>query len=352
MTASEKLKTAYLILGDDQALVSMEINKIKRKVGKEALEYNYEQIDALESGGATIVAAANTPPFMSDWRFVVTKNVDKLAAAEAGHIVKYLENPSTTTCLVLVGESLAEKGALYKAVAKAGEVIVRRVEKGKVPIMIKTGFQKRGQIASDSVVKLLTQVAGDDMTRLGNEIEKISLYCLDEKVIDLDSARKVVSRSDEARIFELTDRIGARNAQAALKVLEQLMQVGFERKRPSASAYAGKKRGEGFRMVGIEEHAHSILHMLAGHFRSLLRAKSLAEAGCNGHEIIEKLGIKGSDSTKSFLLGKFRQQGENFAIEELKDATAHFFEADVALKSSALSPEIILERLVVALASR
>ena len=353
-----QVQPVYLIVSDQPALINLEIEKIKRRMGRATLDFNYDQLDALQVTGLEIISKADTPPFMSDWRLIVVKDVDKLSKGETVHLLDYLKNPFPTTCLVLVGEGVSDKSALYKGVSAVGEIIIRNLERGKIPAMIKKGFHKRGQVASDALVKYLISAVGEDLNRLGNEIEKISLYCQGEKVISLEEARHVVSHADETRIFELTDRIGRRDVLGALRALEQLTQVSFERKpRPkSASAVEGRpgwrRTGEaGFRVVSKEEHARLILYLLANHFRALLRAKALLEDGADGHQIIQKLSIKGTDKTKSFLFNKYRQQSQNFAIDELKRATYLFSKADLALKSTGQPPDGVLEMLVVSLTS-
>lgn len=353
--AGVKLKPVYLILGDQPTLVDFEIAKIKKAVGRDALEYNLDQFDAAQISGFQIASAANTPPFMSDHRLVLVRGVDQLLKEDAAALVDYVKNPFPSTCLVMVGETLSEKSALYKAVLSAGEVMVRRAEKDKLPLMVKKAFEKRGQVASNDVIRYLVTAVGEDLTRLGQEIEKVSLYCMDEKVIDLEETKRVVTNTNELKIFELVDRIGMRDKPGALQALEQLLTSGFERKPKSAASESRTRRRSGsetaFRMVSTEEHIRSVFNLMVSHFRTLLRVRALAESGAGGHEIIAKLAFRGTDRTKNFLLGKYRRQGENFTLDELKRATPLFLKADLALKSTGSSPESVLERLVVSLAS-
>ncbi len=357
--SGDKLKPAYLVLSDQLAMVEMEIARIKKRVGREALDFNFEAFDGLQATGTEIVSAANTPPLMSEMRLILVRNVDVLPAGEMAAIADYLSSPASTACLVMTGRALSEKTDLYRAVSAIGEVIVKKVKRAAIPAMIKKGFQKRGQVASDALVAYLLSEVGEDLSRLGSEIEKISLYCLGEKVIGLEEAKRVVSRSEETRVFELTDRIGARDVPGSLRALEQLLQAGFERK-PKSRGSGGEGGGppgrtstaaSDFKMVGKEEHAIAILYALANHFRNLLKVKALVESGADGGLIVRKLQIKGTDRTKSFLLDKYRRQCGNFAVEELKRAFELFAKADLALKSTAQPPECVLELLVAALAA-
>lgn len=357
--SDDRLKPAYLILSDQPAMVEMEIARIKKRAGRKVLEFSFEVFDGQQANAADIVSAANTPPFMSEMRLILIRNVDVLPASEMAAIADYLSDTTSTTCLVMTGKSLSEKADLYRAVSSAGEVIVKNVKRAAIPAMIKKGFQKRGQVPSDALAAYLLSEVGEDLAKLGSEIEKISLYCLGEKVIGLEEAKRVVSRSAETKIFELTDRIGARDIPGSIRALEQLMQTGFERK-PKSRGPGGGTSGpprrpstaaSDFRMVGKEEHAMMILYALANHFRTLLKVKALMEDGADGGLIMRELQIKGTDRTRSFLLDKYRRQCRNFAIEELKRSFELFAGADLALKSTAQPPECVLELLVTSLAA-
>ncbi|MCL4498777.1 MAG: DNA polymerase III subunit delta [Chloroflexi bacterium] len=359
-SAKTELKPIYLIVGDEPALINLEIAKIKKRVGKAALEFNFDQFSAYQASAEEVIACTNTSPFMADRRLVLFRNVEKLPKEDIVRLASYAANPAGSACLVLLADSLNDRSPLYKAANQSGDVILRKVEMGKIPAMIKKGFEKRGQVVSDAVVKHLVGAVGGDITRLGHEVEKISLYCLDQKVISLDDIRLLVVRSDETRIFELTDRIGMRDLPGAVRVLEQLLQSGFEKKnKPASSGEGGRARrrtsGEApveYRMVSTEEHVRWMFRLLVNHFRALLRAKALLEAGAGDAEIAERLGVKGPDRTRAFLVGKYRRQCDNFALGELRDFVNLFMKTDLALKSTGQPPEGLLERLVVALASR
>ncbi|MHB0976388.1 MAG: DNA polymerase III subunit delta [Candidatus Aquicultorales bacterium] len=342
-TQKAALKPAYLVVGEDM-LVRQEIDKIKKVLGPEVLELSCDRFDASTASGAEIVAAASTPPFFCEHRLVLVSNIDKLAAAERKVVAAYLGNPSDTACLVMIGASpLGERNEILKATRAAGEVVNRELERGKIPPMVKKAFQNRGQAVGEGVVRLLVESAGDDLEKLKNEIEKVSLYCLNKKIVGEQDVRHVLSPSDETKIFEVTDRICARDIRGALKALDAIVQDGFERR------YRGKDAKPGdYRMVSKAEHARSILTLLVNHFRALLRLKSLLQQGAGSEEIVEKLGLKGS--ARNFLIGKYRKQAAAFSLAGLRKAPSIFVGADLDLKSSR-PPELVLERLIVELAT-
>jgi DNA polymerase-3 subunit delta len=169
----------------------------------------------------------------------------------------------------------------------------------------------------------LLLVVGADLNRLGTEIEKVSLYCEDERIIDPDEVDAVVTRSTEVSIFDLSTYIGERNVPKAIELLDRLLTQ--------------------------KEAPLSLLSLIARHFRLILRTKVWTEAGRDSRYLVENLTGEGK-KLPAFVVSKYRDQSRNFSIEELTRAFELLLAADIALKSSFLSPEAVLEDLVVRLA--
>jgi FXSXX-COOH protein len=115
-----ELLAAYLIRGTDKPKVTRALRRLRDRVGEDATE----QLSAHESSGEDVAAACNALGlFTVERRLVIVENVESWKAADLKAVQHYLERPSPTTVLALVGDDVKKDSALAKAVAKAGEVL-------------------------------------------------------------------------------------------------------------------------------------------------------------------------------------------------------------------------------------
>ncbi|MCL6472035.1 MAG: DNA polymerase III subunit delta [Firmicutes bacterium] len=318
------LKPVYLIYGDKK-MIEDALARLKRRISAQFnLDFNFDHFNGSSDSALDIIQAANTLPFMSEKRLVVVKDADKLSADDTLKLARYAESPSKTTCLVLVAGSVNKAGKLYKAVEKSGEVAEYKL-KGSLVAWIKNEFNGWGKLVSDSIAKYLLDMVGSDLLRLSVEIEKISLYCTEERIIDPNEIDPIVARSFETSVFDLAERIGERNIPKAIETLHFLLQ---QREPPLA-----------------------ILNLIARHFRLTLRAKIWVEQGRDSKYLIENLTGAEGKKLPYFAVNKYREQSYNFSVDELKKIFERILEADIALKSSLQPPEAILEDLIIQLAA-
>lgn len=289
------------------------------------LDFNFDQFDGSQTSASKIVHAANTLPFMSEKRLVIVKDVDKLSSEDASKLAKYVENPSESTCLVLVARSVNKASRLYKVAEKSGEIAEYSLKKlNKSPnVWIKEQFSERGKLVSDAVARFILHEVGVDLQRLSVEIEKISLYHESDRIVDPQDIEPVIARSYETSVFDLVDSIGERNIQKAIENLQHLLQQ--------------------------KEAPLGILNLIARHFRLLLRTKVWIDAGHDNKYVVEHLTGDEGKKLPYFVVAKYREQSYNFPTDELKRAFRYLLEADIALKSSAQPPETILEDLIIKL---
>ncbi|MDI6688896.1 MAG: DNA polymerase III subunit delta [Actinomycetota bacterium] len=310
------LKPVYLIFGSEKLLLEEALDRLKARFAKEApLDFNYVEFRGGEDSTSTMVQAAQTVPFLSHRRLVVVKDADKLSPSEVSFLSDYLKNPSEHACLVLVAGKLDKSDRLYKAIEKFGEIHEYKLLFRDYPNWIKKQFLKKGKVATKSAAEFLFQTIGQDLNRLANEIEKISLFYDDKRELDIEDINYVTGKTPEETIFDLMDFISRRDEAHALSALDCLLKGG--------------------------ETITRIYHMIIRQFRLLLKAKVLLERGANDQQLMRELKLP------SFVVERLKRQCRNFSFKQLKRAHELLLEADLDMKSSDKNPRLILETLVV-----
>jgi DNA polymerase-3 subunit delta len=291
-------------------------------------------VSALDTPGDAAVGLCNAGSLFGDARLIVVTDVDGVKAdrgrrggwkaADVEAVSDYLASPAPATVLALVAEELKSSSALWKACAKAGEVLAWDVEKKKLHEWVAKQFQDRGVRAEPEAVAALVQLVGDDLQTLKAEVDKIATWAVDEPVGERE-VEALVPSSAEVPIYELTEAWSVRDTARVLSLSETY----FERER--------QRRDGAAKLAGA----------LAGHLARLRSLKQLAAEGVKPKEAAERLKLH------PFRAQKLYGQAEGFSDEELDDAVLRLAALDGALKGqSKLTPDLEVQRTLVALSRR
>lgn len=111
----------HLLTGDDESVLRAQVvDLVKRLVGDGDRSLMVDEFDGDEYEPRQVADAARTPPFLTDRRVVVARGVGRFAAADLTALLAYLDDPSGTTELVLVGGGGRIAKQLVDAVTAAG----------------------------------------------------------------------------------------------------------------------------------------------------------------------------------------------------------------------------------------
>jgi DNA polymerase-3 subunit delta len=278
---------------------------------------------------ADIVDMANTLPVFADKRLVIVKNAPFLNhtgkegekgkySGEEERLLKYLSNPLQSTCLVFWQKGAVDKRRkIFKALSAAGQVLEIGPLKGtELSNWIVEEARKIGKKFEPKALEYIIVNSGNHLRNLKNELEKLSLYSGENKVITYEMVKNLVVLSVEGNIFNLVDSIGSRKGDNALFELTNLLDCG--------------------------EPPVRILYMIARQFRLILLVKESAQRGLTEKQITTELGLH------PFITGKLLRQGRNFTFPQLEKSLQLILESDVGLKTG-LPPPITLETLVFSL---
>jgi len=322
----------YLITGADRPKIETALGRLRRHFAPEAVEL----VSALETSGDEAVALCNAGSLFGEARLLVVRDVDGRKdgdgrrrggwkTADVDAVTVYLESPAPATVLALVAAELKAASALWKACAKAGEVLAYEVEKKKLHEWVARQFADRGARAEPEAVTALVQLVGDDPLALRNEVDKLATWAADEPIGEREVEALVVSNADMP-VYELTEAWSERDAARALDVSEILFERESRARRDVAPRLAGALGG----------------HL--GHLRSL---KRLAAAGVKPKEAAERLKLH------PFRAQKLNRQAEGFSDAELDEAVLRLGALDGALKGqSRLAPDLEVQRTLVDLTRR
>jgi len=322
MAAATDLKPVYLLTGTDRPKIGRALQRLRARVGDQAIE----QLDVPAAAGADAVAACNALGFFSaEARLVIVAGVDKWKAADVKAVAAYLESPAPDTVLALVAADLQTDSPLAKVVSKAGQVLAYAVPKRNLARWVAEQFKAAGARAEPEACAALLQIVGDDVHQLASEIDKLTTWAGDEPIGERE-VEALAAALAETPTFALTDAWALREVGRTLEASETI----FERD--------GRAR---------RETAPRLAATLGNHVGRVRQCQKLAAEGVRPREAAGKLKLH------PFYAEKVFGQAKNFSEDELRDALVRLAELDLALKGkSRLTPDLELQRALVDLGRR
>jgi DNA polymerase III subunit delta len=308
-------------LSGERYLVDEAAAAIRAAVLKEAgagAAFNQDVFDLKERGVGGAIATARTLPMMAKRRLVVGKAIDEVKAADLEPLCAYAEDPNPSTCLILLADKVDVRFKAFQLLRKRGYLhVFAPLRDQALAGWLRNEARIRKIGLAPEAAAALALSAGPDLGRLGQALEQLALYAGD-RAITVDDVEDLIAETRERGIFELTKAIGGGDVVAALSLLTN--------------------------MLRNREPALRIQFMLARQFRQIWRAKELAAAGASRGDIAAGVGIS------PYFLDDVLIPARRISRAALVRAFERLFQADLALKTSRLDPEIALSRLVQVLA--
>lgn len=330
--AEDKLYSIYLIAGEEKYLVKRLASRLIKKAGGESFtEFNLNEFTN-ESSVDSIADAAQALPFFAERKCVsVTDfNIEEKDGVAVDKLYELLDVTPDTTVLVFWFPTLdfdTKKSAkwrkLVKAVGEKGGVVMcgRRTAQELSRLLVRES-EKAGCVLSRQNAERIIEYAGQDVTQLLNEIEKLCAYAIgqaaDEAAPEITAGmiEQLVPKTTETTVFLMSNALVAGNYEKAYKLLDTLF---YQNEEPIA-----------------------ILGALSSAYVDMYRVKTALESGLQSSGAADYGDYKG----REFRLRNAERSARNLRPEVLRASLGLLLEADMALKGSRLSGRIVLEELI------
>jgi DNA polymerase-3 subunit delta len=262
---------------------------------------------------AMVIDSANQMPMMATRRIVVVRDFDKIKEDEQSVVFAYLNNPAPRTTVVFQAASPDKRRKLTATLVKTCVVIAfDALDEGQATRWAEDYLKGLGCKIEPTALRMLIGLIGTGLTRLSNELEKLTAY-VDGGMINTAAVQELVPRAREHASWELWDAIISRDRKRALRLMNRLLD---------------------------DSDPLPILGSLASYYRRLLIGKELIERGASTQEIT-KATNQWSDN---FFAGLRRTPRADF-VHGLR----RIAEVDNAIKNSEATPRLQMEYLIVEL---
>jgi DNA polymerase-3 subunit delta len=322
----------YFLYGPEDYLINEEIQKLMdRCLSPKERELNLHLFSGEEHNGLEIVQTAQTLPMFARYRFVLVREADRIDIKKTEILLKYIESPSPTTCLVLHGLTSGLWKGFLTAIEKVGKVkeYPRLKEIGIIPWM-RNRMLEKGKTLTEDAAEYLGEIVGDHLQDVESTLEKVFLSVGEKKRIELSDVDGVASEFKISTIFDLTDAIGYRNLEKALGILEKAMET---------RSISFKKDEEPYKKM--DDPVPLLLSMMSKQYWGILGVKKMTFNNLSVSGIAKALKIS------SWNVKKILQQAKNFSESSLRDGIIKCHQTDLSIKRGQGPKGLLMEKLVI-----
>lgn len=205
----DKVQPLYNIKGADLFLIKQALTNIKSYLIKDLEEFNYVSIEADKIKKEQVNEQILTLPIGNEFRLVVLHNPNQ-------EVVKFLnkfdfeDNSIVVVCVNAEGLTVGEN------------IDCSKLEKTDTTKYILNYLSKQNLSIEERALDYIIDATSGDMTKIVNELNKISAYCVDLEVVTIDIVTNLVANISEYAIYMLTNAIDTKNYASYQKILNDL----------------------------------------------------------------------------------------------------------------------------------
>jgi DNA polymerase-3 subunit delta len=233
---------AILLLGDEPYLRdTCRAQLIEQYVSDAARTWAVSRFSAERGNVQAALDQAQTLPMLSPQQVVFLEEaeaIEKFADKKRDDAVKqletYLGDPASFTVLVIEAAHLDQRMRLSKLLVEKSLVV--QVGLGDDPnqrnaaavTLARTLAKEQGVEFEKGAAEDLAECVAADLQRLKTEIEKLSTFAGDRKLIRRQDVSLMVISERAATVWQMADMIASRQAKPALEFLDRLLRDGEE----------------------------------------------------------------------------------------------------------------------------
>lgn len=191
-------------------------------------DFDRSEFRGSDVDGRTFFNAATTLPLMAKRRLVMLELSTEPAKELAAAIHRYAERPSPTTTLVIVLQTEKERrGPEIRLPGSFVQVDFKHLNDAQRIAWATAYVQRFGKTLPEDAGSYLIENSAKNLADIAAKLDHALAYCGAEGEVTVQTLMIVSGVTSEYTVFNLEDAILARNAQAALKAAQSLIEGGY-----------------------------------------------------------------------------------------------------------------------------
>jgi len=218
---NKEFKPVYILHGDEPYFIDQIADQIENYCLEEhEKDFNQAIIYGRDAELISLVSELKGYPMMSERRLVILREAQDFKQID--ELDSYVESPTDSTVFVVCYKykTIDARKKLLKSSAKNGVVFKSdKVKDYQLPDWIVNHLKVKGFSINSKATMLLAENVGNDLSRLVNEIDKLSILVDKGTQITENHIEENIGISKDYNLFELTNAISKVDITKANKIV-------------------------------------------------------------------------------------------------------------------------------------
>lgn len=212
----------YWLEGEEDYFIDKVVDYAEHHILSESeASFNLTVFYGKDANWADVVNACRRYPMFAERQVVILKEAQQMRDVEK--LEPYVENPLASTILVVSykEKKLDARKKFSKLVKENGVMVTtKKMYDRDLPEWTQQLVQSRGLSISPRALALVVDHIGNDLTRIGNEIDKLSLNLGKRKSITEEDIEEYIGVSKDYNVFELQSALATRNLARSIQIIQ------------------------------------------------------------------------------------------------------------------------------------
>jgi DNA polymerase III subunit delta len=218
----KQFQPVYWLEGDEEYFIDKAVDYAEHHILSESeASFNLSIFYGKDANWADVMNACRRYPMFAERQVVILKEAQQMKDVEK--LEPYMENPLSSTVLVVSykDKKLDARKKFTKYVKDNGVVITtKKLYDRDVPAWTQDLVHARGLTITPKGLALLADHIGNDLSRIENEINKISVNLGKRTSINEDDIENYIGVSKEFNVFELQSALAAKDMARAIRIVQ------------------------------------------------------------------------------------------------------------------------------------
>jgi DNA polymerase-3 subunit delta len=215
-------KPVYWLEGEEDYYIDLLMNYAEHKILPESeAGFNRSVFYGKDANWSDVVNACMRYPMFAEKQVVLLKEAQQMKDLEK--LENYIKNPLASTIFIISHKekTINKTTKLGKFIKKECELFTsEKIRDYKLVEWVADYLKSQNFTMSSKAIQLLTEHLGSDLSRIVNELEKLTLNLGDRKNITEDDIEKFVGISKEYNAFELQSAMSKKDLVKAIQIIQ------------------------------------------------------------------------------------------------------------------------------------
>lgn len=302
-----KKSNFYLLCSDDVSLLNNEVLKLKNSlnINDETIYYDIDNI-------SDIIVEASTVGMFNPYKFIVI-DCSSYKDIDISLLEDYFKSYNVNSYLIFIYKgTIDSRKKLFKLISDNGIVMKLDISNDYLNDFVNDYLKKNNYRMEGTTISYFLSRCGNNIDNIKNELDKLMLYKLDEKIINNDDISLLIQESSDDSVFELVSAFLKNDSRKAMKLYYEFINDGMD--------------------------VSQIVAIIASQIRLLFQVKRLYNEGKSNDEIAKILEFRSVYRVK-YLLNDAYLYSENDLVKYLSNLT----DIDKAIKTGTMDGKVLLE---------